>query len=305
MSKIALERTAAATGAQTLKYLLISMRPKQWTKNFMLFFGLIFSYNLRNPSLIVLTVAGFAIFCLLSSGIYLVNDLVDLEKDRKHPLKSKRPIASGKLPQALATFAAFLLLIVSIPLAFILNYSFGLIAVGYVTLMLAYSYGLKHLVLIDVFAIAAGFVLRAVAGAEAISVPISPWLYVCTALGALFLGLSKRRHELILLNDDATGHRKILEEYSAPMLDQMITIVTAMTIMGYSLYTFSAENLPRNNSMMLTIPFVLYGAFRYLYLIHLKNAGGSPEDILLKDKPLLLDVALWVVVSAGILYYSR
>ncbi len=306
MSKIVVsEPQAPATGLSGLKYLVLAMRPKQWTKNSMLFLGLIFSLNLRNPGLVALTVASFALFCLLSSAIYLVNDLVDLEKDRKHPLKRTRPLASGKLAPPLAILAAFALFVIAIPLSFAINYRFGLVAVAYVVLMLAYSYGLKHIVLVDVFAIAGGFVLRAVAGAEAIDVPISPWLYVCTVLGALFIGLSKRRHELILLNDNAPTHRKILDEYSPAMLDQMISIVTATTIMAYSLYTFSAENLPRNNAMMLTIPFVLYGAFRYLYLVHLKNAGGTPEEILLQDKPLLLDIVLWLIVSAGILYYFR
>lgn len=234
-----------------------------------------------------------------------MNDLVDLEKDRKHPLKSTRPLASGKLPPAVAVFATFTLLTIAVPLSFATSFQFGIAVASYVVLMLAYSFGLKHIVLIDVFAIAAGFVIRAVAGAVAISVPISPWLYVCTVLGSLLIALGKRRHELILLNDGASRHRRILDEYSPAMLDQMVGIVTATTIMAYSLYTFSAENLPRNNTMMLTIPFVLYGAFRYLYLIHVKNAGGTPEEMILKDRPLLLDVVLWVVTSAGILYYYR
>ncbi|MBI2954025.1 MAG: decaprenyl-phosphate phosphoribosyltransferase [Chloroflexi bacterium] len=296
---------AAATFALSLKYLLIAMRPKQWTKNSLLFFGLIFSLNLRDPKMIAITVAAFILFCLVSSAIYLVNDLVDLEKDRKHPLKSTRPLASGKLPPAVAVFATFTLLTIAVPLSFATSFQFGIAVASYVVLMLAYSFGLKHIVLIDVFAIAAGFVIRAVAGAVAISVPISPWLYVCTVLGSLLIALGKRRHELILLNDGASRHRRILDEYSPAMLDQMVGIVTATTIMAYSLYTFSAENLPRNNTMMLTIPFVLYGAFRYLYLIHVKNAGGTPEEMILKDRPLLLDVVLWVVTSAGILYYYR
>lgn len=305
MSKTMASEKAAATFALSLKYLLIAMRPKQWTKNSLLFFGLIFSLNLRDPKMIAITVAAFILFCLVSSAIYLVNDLVDLEKDRKHPLKSTRPLASGKLPPAVAVFATFTLLTIAVPLSFATSFQFGIAVASYVVLMLAYSFGLKHIVLIDVFAIAAGFVIRAVAGAVAISVPISPWLYVCTVLGSLLIALGKRRHELILLNDGASRHRRILDEYSPAMLDQMVGIVTATTIMAYSLYTFSAENLPRNNTMMLTIPFVLYGAFRYLYLIHVKNAGGTPEEMILKDRPLLLDVVLWVVTSAGILYYYR
>ncbi|MBI4320233.1 MAG: decaprenyl-phosphate phosphoribosyltransferase [Chloroflexi bacterium] len=288
-----------------MKYLFLALRPKQWTKNFMLFFGLIFALKLKDPGMVALAVAAFVVFCLLSSGIYLINDLVDLENDRKHPLKCRRPLASGNLSATVAVVAALLLLGTMIPAGLALNRNFGLAAIAYVVLMFAYSFSLKHIVLVDVFAIAAGFVLRAVGGALVIDVPISPWLYVCTVLGALFLGLSKRRHELILLNDDATSHRKILDEYSPAMLDQMITIVTATTVMAYSLYTFSAENLPKNHAMMLTIPFVLYGTFRYLYLIHLKNAGGNPEEILIKDKPLIMDISLWLATAVAVLYVFR
>jgi len=289
-------------GMVSLKYLLIAARPKQWTKNALVFFGLIFSMNLFNPRMVALTVVGFVVFCAISSGVYLINDLADIQNDRRHPVKSRRPLASGKLRPSVAVGAASALLVGSLFISFRLNQAFGFVALGYVALNVAYSYGLKHIVLVDVFAIAGGFVLRAMAGAVIIAVPISPWLYACTVLGALFLGFGKRRHELILLEGKATTHRPILEEYTAPMLDQLITIVTATTIMAYSLYTFSAPNLPRNNAMMLTIPFVLYGAFRYLYLVHLKNAGGSPEEMLLKDKPLLFDVLLWVAASATILY---
>ena len=292
-------------GVGSLRYLLIAARPKQWTKNALVFFGLIFSMNLFHPQMVALSVASFVIFCALSSGIYLINDLADIEKDRRHPIKCKRPLASGKLHPNVAVAVATALLVGSLGVSFYLSQAFALVALGYVALNVAYSFGLKHIVLVDVFAIAAGFVLRAVAGAVIIAVPISPWLYACTVLGALFIGFGKRRHELILLEGKAMTHRPILQEYTAPMLDQLITIVTATTIMAYSLYTFSAPNLPKNNAMMLTIPFVLYGAFRYLYLVHLRNAGGSPEEMLLKDKPLLLDVALWVAASATILYVFK
>ncbi|MCL4459509.1 MAG: decaprenyl-phosphate phosphoribosyltransferase [Chloroflexi bacterium] len=288
-----------------LKELLLTMRIKQWTKNLIIFFGLIFSLNLSKPSLLLTTVAAFIIFCGLSSAVYITNDLADLEQDRAHPLKRHRPLASGRLSPRTAATTALILILLTLSSAFVLDLWFGLIAAIYLGLMLGYSFVLKHLVLVDVLAIAVGFVLRAAAGAVVIHVPISPWLYVCTVLGALFLGFSKRRHELILLNNAAVNHRPILQEYSPQLLDQIITIVTASTLMAYSLYTFSAENLPKDNSMMLTIPFVLYGAFRYLYLVHIKNAGGSPEEMLLKDKPLLIDVALWLISVIVILYIVR
>lgn len=288
-----------------IKGLLLSLRPKQWTKNVIIFFGLIFSLNLFDSAMVLTAIAAFLIFCVLSGVVYLVNDIADLEKDRMHPLKRYRPLPSGLITPRLAVAAAAILLLGGLSAAFALGLQFGLVATGYVLLMFAYSFGLKHLVIIDVFVIAGGFVLRAVAGAVAIAVPISPWLYVCTALGALFIGFGKRRHELVLLNDDATKHRRILDEYTPAMLDQMITIVTATTIMAYSLYTFTAERLPPNHAMMITIPFVLYGVFRYLYLIHLKDAGGSPEEMMLRDAPLAVDIVLWVVAAVAILYFFR
>ncbi len=300
-----LAATAAPIGLQSLKFLVIAMRPKQWTKNGLLFIGLIFSNNILHLPMLALSVGGFVLFCLMSSGIYLINDLVDIDKDREHPTKCRRPLASGKLHPKVAVAAAAAYVLGALVIGFQMNVGFGLALVGYVLLNVGYSFALKHLVLIDVFAIAAGFVLRAIAGAAIIAVPISPWLYVCTILGALFIGFGKRRHELILLSDGATNHRPILQEYTRPMLDQTITIVIATTIMAYSLYTFSAENLPKNGSMMLTIPFVIYGVLRYLYLIHVKNAGGSPEEMLLKDKPLLFDALLWVIASATILYVFK
>lgn len=293
---------SAISRRPVLRGLVRAMRPKQWSKNVLLFFGLIFSVRLFDLASLKLSLLAFALFCAVSSAIYLVNDLADIEKDRQHPIKRRRPLAAGVVRPTEAVAAAALLLAVAVPLSFTLNWLFGALVLTYLALMVAYSYVLKHLVLIDVFAIAAGFVIRAAAGAVAISVPISPWLYVCTILGALFLGLSKRRHELVLLEKDASNHRKILDEYSLTLLDQLIVIVTASTVMAYSLYTFSAENLPKNHAMMLTIPFVLYGIFRYLYLVHLKNAGGSPEDVLLRDRPLLLNIVLWLATAVGVLH---
>ena len=285
--------------------LLLATRPKQWTKNLLLFFGLIFALKLFDQRLAVLAAAGFLVFCAISSAVYLINDVADVEKDRQHPVKRKRPLAAGIVQPGQAIALAAVLVAVALPVAFMLRPLFGLVTLGYLVLMLAYSFLLKHVVLIDVFAIAAGFVIRAAAGAIVVEVPISPWLYVCTVLAALFVGLAKRRHELVLLNSGASSHRRILDEYSPEFLDQLITIVTAATVMAYSLYTFSADNLPKNHAMMLTTPFVLYGIFRYLYLVYMRNAGGSPEEVLLKDVPFLANALLWMGAAVAILYFFR
>ncbi len=307
------EGREASSGLATLRGLLISMRLKQWTKNFLLYLALIFTVNLywspqdlaQLVGHLAVTTLAFVLFCLLSSAIYLVNDLVDLDRDRNHPVKRYRPLPSGRLKPGVAVAATVVLLVVAVPCSFLLNASFGFIALVYVAITLSYSFFLKHVVIIDVFTIAAGYVLRAVAGAAVIGVPVSPWLYVCTILGALFLGFSKRRHELTLLNDDATAHRAILAEYTPQLLDEILAVVTSSTVMAYSLYTFTAENLPRNHAMMLTIPFVLYGIFRYLYLVHRKNQGGSPEEVLLRDKPIIADIALWLFTVTAILFAYR
>lgn len=284
--------------------LLASVRPKQWTKNLLLFLALIFARTLTDPSLVLLAGLAFVDFCLLAGATYLVNDLVDLEQDREHPIKRFRPIASGQLPPSVAAAASLALFAPGIALAWAVGTPFLLMAMLYVVLTLSYSFGLKHMVIMDVLAVAAGFVIRAAAGAVAISVPISPWLYVVTILGALFIAISKRRHELLLLQGNAANHRKILEEYSVPLLDQMISVVTSATVIAYSLYTFSAENLPKNHAMMLTIPFLLYGIFRYLYLTHMKDVGGSPEEVLIADRPLLVTILGWGLVSTAILYLA-
>ncbi|HZP56258.1 MAG TPA: decaprenyl-phosphate phosphoribosyltransferase [Dehalococcoidia bacterium] len=294
-------------------YLLKSMRPRQWTKNGIVFLALIFSvgqeYHLGQPDTwvpkLLESLVAFACFALVSSADYLVNDIRDIEQDRVHPRKSRRPIAAGLLPVNVAWGAAVVLAVVGNAGAFALDWKTGLVILAYTGLMVAYSYRLKHVVLLDLMVIAAGFVLRAMAGALAIDVPISPWLYVVTALGALFLGINKRRAELELLQDGAGNHRKILDEYSLELLDQMASTVTAATLMAYGLYTFTAEGLPKNHSMMLTIPFVLYGIFRYLYLVNVRKEGGSPEDVLLKDVPIILCIAGWIATAGIVLLVAR
>jgi 4-hydroxybenzoate polyprenyltransferase len=251
------------------------------------------------------TLLAFVLLCATSSAVYMFNDILDIEQDRQHPTKRSRPLPSGRLKPYQAIITMLLLLLATVPLSFALGPLFGWIVLSYFVLMVAYSFWLKHIVLVDIFVIAFGFVLRAIAGAVVIGVPISPWLYVCTLLGALFIGFGKRRHELILLNNDATAHRQILKEYTPELLEQIISIVISSTVMAYSLYTFSAENLPKNHAMMLTIPFALYGAFRYLYLIHLRNEGGSPEEILLKDRPIVMVILLWGLSVMAILHFFR
>jgi len=281
------------------------MRPRQWTKNLLLFAGLIFTNNIFNAPLLIRSIAGFGCFCLLSGALYILNDILDVEQDRQHPRKRLRPIASGQLPIPVAGLASGIIGSVALAAAFVLQPPFGLIALGYFLLILSYSLWLKHIVLVDVFTIAFGFVLRAVAGTAAISVKVSPWLLVCTTLLALFLGLGKRRQELVLLAADASNHRKILDEYSLEWIDQMLSAITSATIVSYAFYTFTSETASQHKSLMLTIPFVMYGLFRYLFLIHKRNMGGSPETILLEDRPLQIDIFLWIVSSALILYFNR
>jgi 4-hydroxybenzoate polyprenyltransferase len=284
--------------------LLVSLRPGQWTKNLFVFAGLVFGRKLLDPVAALHSALAFTIFCALSGAVYLVNDVTDRESDARHPHKRNRPIASGVLPPSTALVAAAVLLVTALAAAFRLDARFFLDALAYVVLLGLYSAWFKHVVIIDVLTIAIGFVLRVSAGALVIHVPISPWLLVCTILLALFLALSKRRHELVLLADGATGHRRILQEYSPYLLDQMIGVVTASTLMAYILYATSTETAERFGTSLLglTIPFPLYGIFRYLYLVHLKEGGGSPSDLLLTDRPLLLCVALWAVAAAVIIY---
>lgn len=274
--------------------LVESLRPKQWTKNAFLFTAVVFDRKLTYWPAFWRTVEGFLLFCLLSGAVYLLNDILDREADRQHPRKRHRPIASGRLPLPVAWTATFLLPLILLPTAWLIDPAFGLVTLAYYGLMLAYSFILKHLPLVDVFTIAAGFVLRVAAGAQLVRVErFSPWLYVVTVMLALFIALGKRRAEIALLQGQAHAHRRVLGGYTLPFLDQLITISSTATIMAYSLYTFSAPNLPQNHVMMLTIPFVLYGIFRYLYLVYVQNLGGAPEEALLQDRPLQLTVLLW------------
>lgn len=290
-----------------LSLIFLSMRPRQWTKNLILFAPLIFSQHLLNTDYLLKSLTAFAIFCIISGCIYILNDIIDLEQDKKHPLKSKRPLASGKLQPAVARIALACCMIIAISGAvFYCNASFVYIALLYIALQIVYSLYLKHVVIIDVFCIAAGFMLRVAAGAEALQVTFSTWLFVCTILLSLFLALSKRRHELILLENNAIHHRKILFEYSPDLLDQMISIVTPATVIAYILYTISQETIEKfgTDNLKYTTPFVLYGIFRYLYLIHQKNEGGSPEKVLLNDRPLLYAVLLYGLTACVVLYFK-
>ncbi len=284
--------------------LLISLRPGQWTKNLLVFAGLLFGQRLFDPRSVGAALAAFAIFCALSGVVYVVNDVIDRDSDRQHPLKSRRPIASGALPVSAALAAAAVLAVAALGAAVTLGWPFTATAAAYVGLFALYSAVLKHIVIIDVLTIAIGFVLRAVAGAFAVRVEISHWLLVCTILLALFLALAKRRHELVLLADGATSHRRILSEYSPYLLDQMIAVVTASTLLSYMFYTISPETEQKFGTpwLWLTIPFPIYGIFRYLYLVHRREGGGSPADLLLSDRPLLACVALWGVVVALLIY---
>lgn len=298
------EPRPAARRRPTFSLLAISLRPEQWTKNLLLFAGLIFGGRLLEAPAVLAAGAAFAIFCALSSAIYLFNDVWDRDADRRHPLKQARPIAAGALAAPTALLAAAVLAAVALAAAFLIGAALGTAAAGYTFLLLLYSTGLKHVVIIDVLTIAGGFVLRAVAGALAVNVPIGPWLLSCTTLLALFLALSKRRHELILLGEGAADHRRILEEYSPYLLDQMISVVTASTLIAYTVFATSTDTAQRLGTprLGLTIPFVLYGIFRYLYLVHQKRGGGSPAALLVTDRPLLACVALWVGTVAVLLY---
>lgn len=287
-----------------LRFLIESMRPAQWTKNLILFAGVIFAQKFLDFELFFIAFVGFILFCLLSGAGYIINDVVDREKDALHPGKDKRPIASGKLSSSQAITASAILIIVSLSLGFWVNSLFGITALGYLVLNIGYSFLFKSIVIVDVMMLALGFVLRAIAGAVIVNVEISPWLLICTVLLALFLGLGKRRHELVILEKGAFSHRKILAEYSPTLLDEMISVVTSSTVMAYTLYTFFSKTALKTHYLMLTVPFVLYGIFRYLYLIHRKNEGGRPEVILLTDKPLLINILLWLIAVFLILYIT-
>jgi len=288
-----------------LTALIKTMRPRQWVKNAFVFFALFFDKQLFNLPAFSKTMGGFALFCLTSSVVYLINDIVDIEADRQHPVKKNRPLPSGTLPVSVAWSAAVILTISILPLAYLLSPNFFYVLTTYLVMNLAYSKWLKHVPIVDVFIIAAGFVLRVEAGVTLITVErFSPWLYVITTLGSLYLGFGKRRAELTLLAKGAGAHRKVLEGYTIPVLDQYITIVSATTILSYALYTFSAPNLPANHSMMLTIPFVAYIIFRYLYLIQMNQNAGAPEEVLLSDRPIQISIFLTGLVTLTIFYLT-
>lgn len=283
---------------------LKSLRPAQWTKNFFIFAALIFAKKFFDFPLFLKNAAAFAIFCILSSSLYILNDVFDLEEDKFHPKKSQRPIALGKVRRSEAILIFIILSLSSLTLAFFLNRNFFLVSVIYFLLQVSYSLKLKHVIILDVFLVASGFVIRVIAGGLVIAVSLSSWLLICTTLLALFLAMSKRRHELVLLEESAFIHRPILKEYSSYLLDQMIAVVTASTLIAYCLYTISEETVRKfgTKNLIFSTPFVLYGIFRYLYLIHQQGKGGSPEDLVLKDKPLLVDILLWISSIVVILY---
>ena len=280
-----------------LSSLIKSMRPKQWYKNFIIFVGIVFSISIFNFLMWLNVIFAFIFFCMLSGSEYIINDILDIEKDRQHPIKCKRPIASRELKLSHAILFSLILIVIALFGSYLINIKFLMISITYLLLILSYSLFLKHIIIVDLLVISIGFVIRAIAGCLAIDVVISPWLIICTFMLALFLALGKRRHELLLLGDEAKNHRKILKEYSTEMLDQMIDITTGALIISYSMYTFLADNI----YMMLTIPFMIYGLFRYLFLVHAKNLGGEPEMIF-KDRGMLICMFLWTVLVVVILY---
>ncbi|MPZ48185.1 MAG: decaprenyl-phosphate phosphoribosyltransferase [Dehalococcoidia bacterium] len=311
--RAAVSLTRPGSIVRHLRYVLKAMRPRQWTKNGIVFIAFIFSVNQAwQPRdfdswdhLVLRSILTAFAFCLASGADYLINDVRDRQSDALHPTKRRRPIAAGLLAPEAAVFWAVIAGTLGIALAFLIDWRTGAVVAGYMGLMLSYSFYLKYQVILDVMVISAGFVLRAMAGAYAIGVPISPWLYVVTALGALFLAITKRRAEVVLLEGDATEHRSTLAMYTPALVDQMTSMVTASTVIAYALYTFTAPGLPENHTMMLTIPFVAYGIFRYLYLSLSRNEGGSPEEVLLKDIPLILTIAGWVATSMAVLISYR
>jgi 4-hydroxybenzoate polyprenyltransferase len=285
--------------------LLESMRPGQWMKNLFVLIAVVFGQKLSDRGAVIWSLGAFCIFCLLSSAVYLVNDIADYENDRQHPAKKNRPIASDRLPKSLALLAALVLALGSVGLSVAINKAFVAFAIAYLVLNLAYSFSLKHIVILDVLMVAIFFVLRAAAGAAAINVEISHWLLICTLLLALFIALSKRRHELVLLEDNAAAHRTSLTEYSAYLLDQMIAVVTASTVMAYILYTVDTRTVEVFGSerLLYTVPFVLFGIFRYLYLIHQKGEGGNPDRIIVSDRPFFINLLLWMGTVGLAIYY--
>jgi len=279
------------------------MRPRQWLKNGLVYVPLFFDGKVTDPYSFARTTAAFVLLCLMSGAVYIMNDLKDIDKDRRHPDKRNRPLPSGQLNPRVAAVAAFIFAVASLVGGFILSTALGWVLIAYLLLQIAYSFYLKNIVLVDVMVVAAGFILRVAAGVAVINVErFSPWLYVCTGLLALFMVLGKRRHELLSLGHEAANHRAILSEYNLELIDWLIGIVTTSAVVAYSLYTFLAEGLPRNDRMMLTIPFVIYAVFRYLYLIHVRHEGGAPEEIFLRDRAMQATLILWGITVFIVLY---
>ncbi len=286
-----------ANPLEWFKWGVVAMRPRQWTKNLLLFAGLLFAEKLGDLPRVWLNLLAFLSFCLISGAVYIYNDLRDVEEDRLHPRKRHRPIASGKLPVAVATWWMLSAALLGLVLAFWIRPAFGGLAIAYLALSLVYSLGAKYIVILDVFLIAAGFVLRALAGAVAIDVHISGWLLACTTMLSLLLGFCKRRHELVLLGEEAVNHRATLGEYSVVLLDQFIAIASSATIITYALYTIQSATAAQHENLKYTIPLVMYGVFRYLYLVYRKDLGGAPEQVLLEDRGIQATILLWIAVA--------
>ncbi|HKH11049.1 MAG TPA: decaprenyl-phosphate phosphoribosyltransferase [Rubrobacter sp.] len=282
--------------------LLRLARPKQWTKNGFVLAGVVFAGKALSLSHVLEALLAFVAFCLLSGAVYAFNDVLDVEEDRKHPLKRLRPVASGEVPVTAAVVFSLVLLAVGLGMCFYVNVGVGGAGLAYLALQAVYTPFLKHLAILDVMSISAGFVIRALAGVAAVNSPISPWLIVCTGLLTLFLGFSKRRHELATLGDGATVHRKNLRDYSVPMLDEMMNIMISATIIAYTLYTFTVYERQDQIFMMASIPFVVYGVFRYMLLVH-RDGGGNPDTLLLADRPLQISLLLWLVVVGATIYF--
>jgi 4-hydroxybenzoate polyprenyltransferase len=303
MSEVTQVSNQAPSLLAQVKPLLRTMRPKQYTKNVFVWAALLFDRKLFEPQFLARTIIAFILFCLISSAVYIINDLMDIEKDRQHPTKANRPLPSGTLTPRVAQFAAVAIILACLPAALWMDRGLLPILYGYLLLMIAYSLWLKHIVIVDVLTLAAGFVLRVAAGVVVVDADnFSPWIYVCMTLLALFLALGKRRQEIMLMKDSSGATRSILAEYNVRFLDEMLSLVTSTTTMAYSLYTFSAPNLPPDHMMMLTIPFVLYGLFRYLYLVHVKGETDPPDVVVLKDRPLQADIGLFGLVVLVLFY---
>lgn len=296
---------AKRTPSSILRALVKAIRPQQATKNLFVYAALVFGSRLFDPAAFVRCTLAFLLFVAASGGVYLLNDLLDVEADRQHPEKRRRPIASGALPLPLAKAAMLLLMVGGVAASFVLSVRFGTVVAAYVVLQIAYCFRLKHIVLLDVFCIAGGFVLRTVGGGIAISVAISHWLLLCSLLLALFLGFGKRRQELVLLGANAGKHRAILDEYSLPFLDQLLVVVSGVTIVCYSVYTIESESAKAHPRLWITVPIVLYSVFRYLYLVYQKGWGGAPDEVLLKDRTLQVAIGLWFVTMLLLFAFDR